>query len=612
MALTARARSRMTRPVLVLLVVLLLPPLLGLDPRTQDSLTLALVFAIAAVGLDILSGYTGQFSIGNFAFVAVGAYTSAILATEHGWSVWATLPAAIVVPMVVAVLLGLPVMRIGQLGGAFMTFFFGYLVVLLLGVGWLSDVTQGAAGLLVSPATLGEHDLSYGGALYYLAWVVLAVAALLSARFADSRQGQALRVIKRSPVVAASLGVDVARSKVVAFAYSAGVAGAAGFVYAQLLGYLSPSNFLPTMSLTLLVMTIVGGLGSIAGPIAGAVAMSLLSQATREAGAGRELYYAVVLIAVLIVLPEGGFGLYERIRSLVRRRRRPTQEQEPVPTPTDGSSARRPAALRVRTADVREDAPALLTVDDLRVSFGGVTALDGTHLRVATGEIHALLGPNGAGKTTVLNCISGLQAHEGRITLDGEDLDRSSPQRIRRRGLTRTFQNPSLVGDLSVLENVQLGCFGDQRRGVLRDLVPLPSTLARDARTKEAAAEALAMVGLHEQVWDRPATATSLADQKLIDIARAIVSRPRLALLDEPTAGLQQAEIDAVAEVLTTVNRESGLTILVIAHHVGFLRDIAHHATALHFGRAISTGTPDDVVEDPRVIDVFLGAAHVS
>ncbi|MBD1270748.1 ATP-binding cassette domain-containing protein [Aeromicrobium tamlense] len=586
-------------------MILLLPPLLGIDARTQDSLTLALVFAIAAVGLDILSGYGGQFSIGNFAFVGIGAYATAILGTQYGWSTWATLPAAVLAPMVVAGVLGVPMMRIGQLGGAFMTFFLGYLVMLLLGVDWLSPLTNAAAGLAVPPAALGGLDLSYGSSLYYLAWALLAVTALLSARFADSRQGQALRVIKRSPVVASALGIDVSRSKVIAFVFSAGAAGLAGFVYAQLLGYLMPTNFLPAMSLTLLVMTIVGGLGSIAGPIAGAVLMTLLSQVTREAGAGRELYYAAVLIIVLIALPEGGFGLYERLRGLVRR--------QPDPSSTDPTEYVRVTRTAGLPSPVpREEAPNLLTVDDLQVTFGGVRALDGTSLRIVEGQIHALLGPNGAGKTTILNCISGIQPHEGSIVFDGTPLKGLRPQQIRRLGLTRTFQNPSLVGDLSVLENVQLGCYGDESSSVLLDLLPLPSTLARDARTRDAAKDALAMVGLPESVWGRPATATSLADQKLVDIARAVVSSPRMMLLDEPTAGLQDEDIESVARVLTEVNREAGLTILVIAHHVGFLRDVAHSATALHFGRPIATGTPDAVVEDSRVVDVFLGAAHVS
>jgi branched-chain amino acid transport system permease protein len=240
-----------------------------------------------------------------------------------------------------------------------------------------------------------------------------------------------------------------------------------------------------------------------------------------------------------------------------------------------------------------------------------VAALDSTTLHVREGEIHALLGPNGAGKTTVLNCISGIQAHQGQVLFDGAPLDDLRPQQIRRKGITRTFQNPSLVGDLSVLENVQLGCYGDEPGGIVRDLLPLPSTLARDTRTRALAADALAMVGMPESSWGRPATASSLADQKLIDIARAIVSSPRLVLLDEPTAGLQDADIEAVSRVLRQINRRSDLTILVIAHHVGFLRGIAHRATALHFGQAIATGTPDEVVDDPRVTDVFLGAAHV-
>ena len=605
MALTTRARSRMTTPVIVVLLILLLPPLLGLDHRTQDSLTLALVFAVAAVGLDLLSGYTGQFSIGNFAFAAVGAYTTAILGEQLGWGAWLTLPFAIMFPMALAVLLGVPMVRLGQLGSAYMTFFFGYLVAIVLGASWLSEWTHGAGGIVVPMAEVAGQPAGFGTSAYYLAWVFLSVVALLTARLADSRTGQSLRVIKRSPVVAATLGIDVTRARVTAFAYSAGAAGAAGFLYAQILGFLQPTSFELKLSMTLLIMVIVGGLGSVAGPILGAVGLTLLEQVTRETGSSRELYYAVILLVVLIMAPGGLFGVLEALWTRRPFRGRLSSRARTADRGHDAAVTKPQPTQR----GLRDPRDVLLRLDKVEVAFGGVRALKGTQLIVQEGEIHALMGPNGAGKTTILNCISGLQSFDGHIEFAGESVRGLTPQRIRRLGITRTFQNPSLVGDLTVLENVQLGRYGRRRASFVRDLLPLPSTLRADADAKRAAGHALSRVGLEESRWNDLASSVSLGDQKLIDIARAMVSEPRLLLLDEPTAGLHDNDIHAVGRVLQELN-ESGLTILVIAHHVGFLRGIAHRATAVNFGQAIAAGSPDRVVDDPRVIDVFLGVAH--
>ncbi|MFO6453043.1 MULTISPECIES: ABC transporter permease subunit [unclassified Aeromicrobium] len=585
-------------PVLALLAILLFPPLLGLDLRTQDSLTLALMFAIAAVGLDIFSGYGGQISIGNVGFVAIGAYASAYFAGVHGWNPWLTLPASIVVAGAVAIVLGIPMVRLGELGGAFVTFFFGFVVFVVVGMNALTPYTGAQAGVFVPALTLGSLSFTSGSALYYLAWTILAITALISVRYANCRSGKALRVIKRSPVVAASLGIRVQRTKLTAFVYSAMTAGAAGFVFGQVLAYISPENFPTMMSLMLFVMVIVGGLGSIAGPILGTVVMTLVVQATREAGDYRELAYAVILVLVLIFMPEGLYGELERWFSRMPWRQR--KHASP--------SVQRTSVLAAGAGG--ESAGASLELSGVTVAFGGVRALNGAAFKVETGRIHALMGPNGAGKTTILNCITGLQRYAGSIRLDDVELNGKTPQQIRALGITRTFQNPSLVGDLTVLENVELGMFGEDPSGLLGDLLPTRSTLHRDRRARSAAEDALTLVGLAPALWNKRANGLSLAEQKLTDVARAIVARPRLVLLDEPSAGLHEDEIDRVRAAMQNINSSSGVSVVVIAHHVGFLRDVAHSATVLDFGRAIAQGSPDEVVEQERVIEVFLGVSH--
>lgn len=255
--LSSRARSRVTRPVLLVLLLVAVLPWLSADTRTLATLTLGIVYAISAVGLDIFAGYAGQISIGNFGFVAVGAYMSAILSGQYDWNIWATLPASILAAGLVGFVLGIPMIRLSELGAAFVTFFFAFLVTVLIGYGPIGHWTKGQIGLSVPPLTSGQSDIY----VYYVGFAVLVGFSLVAARYAECRAGRALRVVKRSPVVAAVLGINVERARLSAFTFSAMAAGAGGFVFAQLLGYLAPDSFPGSASLILLIMAVVGGVG---------------------------------------------------------------------------------------------------------------------------------------------------------------------------------------------------------------------------------------------------------------------------------------------------------------------------------------------------------------
>jgi len=236
-----------------------------------------------------------------------------------------------------------------------------------------------------------------------------------------------------------------------------------------------------------------------------------------------------------------------------------------------------------------------------------VTALDGVDLQVNRGEIYAIIGPNGAGKTTLLNCISGIQEYEGRVTLEGLSLQRMTPSQVKRAGVSRTFQHPSLVGDLTAEENVAAGTYGLHPTTPYRDVLPLPSTVRRDRDARRHAIEALDLVRFPSERRDVLASDLSLAEQKVVDIARSIVGSSRLLLLDEPTAGLGEDDIGGIVDVLRVINGKTGLTIVVIAHHVGFLRALAGPSTVLDFGRVLASGPIDEVTRRADVIKVFLG-----
>lgn len=251
---------------------------------------------------------------------------------------------------------------------------------------------------------------------------------------------------------------------------------------------------------------------------------------------------------------------------------------------------------------------AVLVATDVHVAFGGVTAVDGVSLRLIEGSCRGLVGPNGAGKTTLLNAVSGIVGIDsGEIWLDEERIDRTRPQRRRQHGLARTFQNPALVGDLSAIDNVKVGLHQVQRWSAWRDLIGFGLARAGERRTAGAAAEALEAVGFPSERWHVPAAELSHGDQKIVDLARALAGGPRVILLDEPTAGLTVEEMDSFASVLKHQRETFRATMLIVSHHMRFLKDLCDTVTVMDFGTVLAEGSFDEVSQRPEVISAFLG-----
>lgn len=606
--LTSKARSAPLLPIALTLGVLALVPSVS-----QGSLlfaaTLGLIYAIAGVGLDIFSGYGGQLSFGHFGFVAIGAYTSASLSTDYAWNVWLTLPASILAAAVIGAVLSIPTVKVADLGTALITFFFAYLVHQLLSGRTLAAVTHSADGIAVAQATIFGRILSEPITLFYVSLACLVVVCIVSWRYANSRSGVALRVVKRSKVVAASNGIPVNRARRFALTYSAGVAGLAGFLLAQASAYLSPEGFGPLLSVNLMAMVVLGGMGSVVGPIFGSLFFALVTQYSLGSSALAGAIFPTALLFALIVLPDGIYGLGERVLALTGGRGLP-RKSGARPPHSDGPVRGGSVVSSGREVAQPGDGELLLTTRDVTVEFGGVVALSGVSTSIRGGIIHAVMGPNGAGKTTLLNCVSGVQPHQGTVSLEGKRLTGLSSDRVRALGVTRTFQSPSLVADLSVLENVAIGAQRPLPWWALGGLLPSPAARKLDRAARYAAGNALDLLEFPVARRQVLASGLSLAEQKMVDVARAVAGNPVLVLLDEPTAGLDEHEMQTMANALETV-RATGITIMVIAHHVDFLRRLADCITVLNFGQVIASGTPEEVLAQQQVIDIYLGAAHV-
>ncbi|TMC06066.1 MAG: branched-chain amino acid ABC transporter ATP-binding protein/permease [Chloroflexi bacterium] len=593
----ARAHGHTLPFALAILAVLAGLGLLPIDQGMRFTVVLAMSWGIAAVGLDLFSGYLGLANFGGFAFVGIGAYGITALRSEAHVNVVVALLLTMALAALLAAVLGAAMVQLQHFGAALTTFFFAFVLFNVLGGNTLDPITHSENGLAVPPLSWGPLDLTANGPwLYWLAWAMLLATVAVTSNYANSRAGRALRLLKRSEPVAGTLGVRARLTKLGAFVFSAVVAAAAGLPLSLALGYLAPETFHFGNSITLFAMLVVGGIGSLAGPLIGALVFTALPQLMQGAGAAEALLFAAIFLVFVIALPDGLFGLLD---AAWRR----------VPVPGGRLGRPRPlAAVADPPPPVEGD---VLVAEDVTVVFGGVRALDGVSVRVRGGTIHALVGPNGAGKTTFLNCVSGLlRPTGGRIAVAGRDVGRSRTHQIRGMGVSRTFQNPSLVPDLSVLDNVRLGLYGSHRWSVARDLAGGWASRGRHRVVDGLAAAALERVGLPAARWDVLASELSLGEQKVVDIARAIAGGSRLLLLDEPTSGLGDDEIARVADLLKRLRTEHRLSILVVAHNVGFVQDTSDTVTVLDFGRVIAEGEPDRVIADPEVMTAYLGVAE--
>jgi branched-chain amino acid transport system permease protein len=621
---------------LTLVVVFLILGVAGIGSETLYTLTLAAAWAIAAIGLDMSTGLAGQALFGQTAFVAISAYAFTISASRWHLSVYLAALFAIVLTSVLAAIIGSAMVRLRQFGAVLVTFFFAFVVSQLISGTWLASITNGEDGL-TAPTTGWSSSQ-----LYYISVVLMLLALLVGWNYRMSRSGWALRLIRRNETVADSVGIHPAGRKLAVFVIAAAFAAVAGILLTVSIGLLAPETFDPMQSIILFAMVALGGFGSISGGILGAAILTLLPQYLQGEKSESDIIYALVLLFFLVVRPDGVVGILSQYgtlaasnaRSWIARRtgRAPVTvpgtsvpDRAPVTVP-DASvpdhagaakpvrvgAANVPAEPRSEIAELARGEGLRVAVDDLRLSFGGVHALDGLSLAVAESSIHAIIGPNGAGKTSLLNCISGVESRwSGSITVGERIRTRHEPaRRVARSGLSRTFQNASLVLDMSAMENVAIGLYAHQKWSSVRDLFgPIANgRLDREARVRVD--EALDLVGIAPSRRGLPVSDLSLAETKLIDVARAAVAHPKLLLLDEPTAGLSGEEIALCADFIMELNASRGTTIVVVSHHVGFIRRIAQRATVLDYGRVIGDGEPNALLEDEHVIEAFIGAAQ--
>jgi ABC-type branched-subunit amino acid transport system ATPase component/ABC-type branched-subunit amino acid transport system permease subunit len=565
------------RGALVVAVASVLAPFVLTDVVARYTLAEVAALALAATGLGFVSGIGGQLSLGHGALMSAGAYTSALLVMRGGWPFWLAAVAGVLAALLLGLAFAAPSLRVGGQYLALVTLGFAYIAYQV--TGQAESLTGGFGGLpgIPSPSLFGHELGSLGIAL--LGGVALAVAVLFVAAVRASAPGRAVAAVREGDRGAAGSGIEPFRVKVAAFGLSAVFAGAGGVVFAHSQGLVSPDIFGLQLSLLLLVMVVLGGARPVTGPAVGAAVVLLPRALVSGFGRYELLVFGVVALAFVILRPEGLAGLRPR------------------------RTAARTEAARFGTSVPAVGPGAALEVRGLSVRFGGLAAVDDVSFEVTAGTIHALVGPNGSGKTTLIDACTGVRdPGAGRVVVDGAEVGRG-PSGAAGAGIARTFQEANPFPGLPCLEVVLLGA--SARAGQRFVAAGFGAYRAREAALRTEASELLAAVGLGG-LEDAVAGTLSLGESKRLELARALMSHPRVLFLDEPAAGLAAGEVEELEGFLRRL-RDAGATVVLVEHHMDLVMRLADRVTVLDAGRVVATGSPAAVRRRPDVIEAYLG-----
>ena len=575
----------------VLLMAAVLSPLF-LGRYYIGILALICVYGILSVGFNIAYGFCGMMTFSAGAIFGVSAYTCGMLIVLCNVPRPLAMLCGVLAAGLISFLISLASYKVS---GTYLTLVsYGLLEIIqrLIIEGY--DYTGGTSGLHVEKWSLFGSTLDRNK-MFYILLAFFILSLVVQRNIKKSQWGRDFISVKDNQIAASGLGICPPRMRVIGFLISALITGVAGVLYVSYTSFISPETFGFNTSVLILLMVLAGGKGTLMGPIVGTIVIYLVPMALNDYPDAKQLFYGAMLIILIQVCPKGICGvIMDKFKYKFKK----------TTGVIVGQYTEECDFSKYNLTDSTEED--VLKVKGLTKQYGGLAACSDIDLTVRRGTIHALIGPNGAGKTTFINNITGIEnPTSGEVIYEGEKITGKKTWDIARLGVSRTYQHVRLMPSLSVLDNVVVGARLNRNYSFFDAVFVTPLKRRIDRENYKDAVECLNLIGLGDKLNDKPDSLSS-GQQKLLELCRALVVKPKFMVLDEPCAGLTETETEQFAMIMKKI-RDTGISMLLVEHHMNLIMDVSDYITVIDHGKKIAEGLPKDVIHDPVVRMSYLG-----